>query len=81
MIGYGLVQMLTLFDNDDINHLRNHSPWRAVETKTAGYIRKGLAIVFRQVGVRALWNKRCQNFAGVKMIYDDNSPKYCSKAA
>lgn len=81
MIGYGLVQMLTLFENDTIQALCNHSPWRKVDTRTAGHIRKGLTVVFRQVNVRALWDKRCQKFGGIKLAYDDDSPDSFRKAA
>jgi len=81
MIGYGLVQMLTLFDSDEIEALCNHSPWRKADTKTAGHIRKGLNVVFRQVNVRALWDKRCQKFGGIKIAYGDDSPGTYRKVA
>lgn len=81
MIGYGLVQMLSLLESDQIRELCNHSPWRKVDTRTAGHIRKGLTVVFRQVNVRSLWDKRCQKFGGIKMAYDDDSPDNYRKAA
>lgn len=80
MIGYGLVQMLTLFDNDTINNLCNHSPWRQPGTKTAGHLRKGLTVIFRQVNVRALWDKRSQKFGATQHAGEDYNYGYFENA-
>lgn len=80
MIGYGLVQMLTLFENDAINKLCDHSPWRRPGTKTAGHLCKGLVAIFRQVNVRALWDKRSQKFGGIKHAQEDYDSDYFERA-
>ena len=62
MIGYGLMQLLSLVSSTDIDELCRHSPWRKSNIRTAGLIRKGLTFIFRHVNVRDWWDKRLQKF-------------------
>lgn len=62
MTGYGLVQLLGYLNNETVQALCHHSPWRRDNPVTAGQIRKGLVMNFRHVNVRAWWNRKCKKF-------------------
>ena len=61
-IGYGLIQLLSTLDTPEVQQLCCHSPWRKDNPTTAGQIRKGLLLIFRQVPVRQWWNRKCRKF-------------------
>jgi len=62
MAGYGLVQLLGYLNNEKVEALCQHSPWRRDNPVTAGQIRKGLVMNFRHVKVRDWWNRKCKKF-------------------
>lgn len=62
MTGYGLVQLLSCLNNQTVDTLCQHSPWRKNNPKTAGQIRKGLANILRHVAIRPWWNAKCKKF-------------------
>jgi len=62
MIGYGLIQLLGVLDNEAVRRLCQHSPWRKESPATAGQIRKGLVRILWQVPVRQWWNRKCRKF-------------------
>lgn len=62
MVGYGLVQLLSCSNNQVVDALCRHSPWRKKNPKTAGQIRKGLVGILRHVAVRQWWNATCKKF-------------------
>lgn len=62
MMGYGLLQMLSCFEDDTVKALCNHSPWRVNAPITAGQIRKGLSRILSHVNVRAWWDPTCCKF-------------------
>ena len=61
-IGYGLIQLLSLKPADELQWVMAANPWRDARVVTAGKIRDGLAIIFRQVNVNNLWNSTCRKF-------------------
>jgi len=61
-VGYGLIQLLGLLENDAVQALCRHSPWRQDHPVTGGQIRKGLLQIFRRVPVRQWWNRKCRKF-------------------
>jgi len=61
-VGYGLIQLLGLLDDEVIRALCRHSPWRRDHPVTGGQIRKGLLHIFRRVPVRRWWNRTCRKF-------------------
>ncbi len=81
MIGYGLMQLLTLVNSEEVDQLCRHSPWRKEGTKTAGHIRKGLVSIFRHVDVRRWWNKKRQIFEPPNCGNNSIIEKYSAKAA
>lgn len=62
MVGYGLVQLLGLLNDNCVQRLCCHSPWRLDNPITAGQIRKGLVTLFRHVPVREWWDHKCKIF-------------------
>ncbi|MCP3666480.1 MAG: hypothetical protein GY696_28940 [Gammaproteobacteria bacterium] len=62
MVGYGLVQLLGLLNDNCVQQLCCHSPWRRDNPITAGQIRKGLVTIFRHVAVREWWDHKCKKF-------------------
>jgi len=62
MAGYGLVQLLGYINNESVQALCQHSPWRRDNPTTAGQIRKGLVMIFSHVNVRYWWNRKCKKF-------------------
>lgn len=81
MFGYGLVQLLSCIDSDEVGRLCMHSPWRKENPCTAGQIRKGLVKHFRHVAVRRWWNKRCKKFEPPDGQINDDFCKSRRKAA
>jgi len=61
-IGYGLIQLLSLKPANELQWVMAANPWRDARIVTAGKIREGLAIIFRQVNVSSLWNSTCYKF-------------------
>lgn len=61
-IGYGLIQLLSLKPASELQWIMAANPWRDARVVTAGKIREGLAIIFRQVNVNGLWNSTCRKF-------------------
>jgi len=62
MIGYGLLQLLSLTESEEVDALCCHSPWRKGNPRTAGQIRKGLVKELKHVAIRRWWNKTCKKF-------------------
>jgi len=62
MIGFGLIQMLTCIESEDVKELCCHSPWRRKAPTTAGQIRTGLLLILRHVSVRGWWDSTCKIF-------------------
>lgn len=62
MVGYGLIQLLGILNDNAVQQLCYHSPWRGYNPVTAGQIRKGLVTIFRHVAVREWWDHKCKIF-------------------
>ena len=62
MVGFGLVQLLSCSNSQEVDELCRHSPWRKQNIRTAGQIRKGLAGILRHVAIRQWWNAKCKKF-------------------
>lgn len=60
MVSYGLVQLLSCLNNPTVDALCRHAPWRKENPKTAGQIRRGLTLLFRQVAIRQWWDATCK---------------------
>jgi hypothetical protein len=59
---YALPQLLALREEELATTLANSAPWRAKQPVTAGRIRLGLARIFRNVDIRALWHLKSGKF-------------------
>lgn len=60
--GYGLIQLLSYLNNDAVQALCQHSPWRKKAPLTAGLIRTGLRMNLMHVRVRVWWDRTCRKF-------------------
>jgi hypothetical protein len=80
-IAYALVELLSVINPPTLAGLCQHSPWRKGSPQTAGQIRKGLAMILRQVRVRQWWNRKCKKFQPPNAENDDNPEQHWKNAA
>ena len=81
MIGYGLLQLLSLTESEEVDALCCHSPWRKGNPRTAGQIRKGLVNELKHVAIRQWWNKTCKKFQPPSWLNNDDYKKKSKKTA
>lgn len=81
MAGYGLIQLLSCINSDEVAELCKNSPWRRHNPVTAGQIRKGLARILMHVPVSAWWNVTCKKVEGSGGRIHDTSVGISAKAA
>ena len=63
MAGYGVLQLLTCIENQKVEKLCEHSPWRRDNIITAGQVRKGLSRILLHVPVSSWLGLTCNKFS------------------
>ncbi|MDR4514405.1 MAG: hypothetical protein R3E38_06900 [Nitrosomonas sp.] len=81
MVGFGLMQLLSCSNSQEVDALCRHSPWRKQNIRTAGQIRKGLACILRHVAIRQWWNAKCKKFRPPNWEKNEKPEYECVKAA
>lgn len=61
---FAITQMMAVHDPAIARQLAVVAPWRRETHPTAGMVKRGLAILFRNVSVLALWDRNCRKFVG-----------------
>nr|WP_255711983.1 transposase [Marinagarivorans cellulosilyticus] len=70
-VAYGILQLLTCINSDEVLHLCQLSPWRKNEPITAGLIRKRLARILMHVPIQSWMNLKCKKISVLNMpIYN-----------
>lgn len=71
---FALTQMLAVHDPDIALQLAIIAPWRRERHPTAGMVKRGIAILFRNVSVNPLWDRKQRKFQS------PNAPDACAQA-
>jgi hypothetical protein len=61
-VAYALPQLLATYGNQQFQDWLEVTPWRRKKPVTAGRIRLGLQMIFRNVRVRDWWDPKCRKF-------------------
>jgi hypothetical protein len=61
---FALTQMMAVSDPALARRLAIVAPWRKERHPTAGMVKRGLAAIFRNVSLLALWDRKCRKFNG-----------------
>jgi hypothetical protein len=61
---FALTQMMAVYDPVSAQQLAIVAPWRKERHPTAGMVKRGLAAMFRNVSLLAVWNRKCRKFSG-----------------
>src|ERR687884_603705 len=60
---FALTQMMAVYDPVIARQLAIVAPWRKERHPTAGMIKRGLAAMFRNVSLLAVWDRKCRKFS------------------
>jgi hypothetical protein len=61
---FALTQMMAVYDPARARQLAIVAPWRKERHPTAGMVKRGLAAIFRNVSLLAVWDRKCRKFSG-----------------
>jgi hypothetical protein len=61
---FALTQMMAVYDPVSARQLAIVAPWRKERHPTAGMVKRGLAAMFRNVSLLAVWDRKCRKFSG-----------------
>lgn len=61
---FALTQMMAVYDPARARQLAIVAPWRKERHPTAGMVKRGLAAIFRNVSLLAVWDQKCRKFSG-----------------
>ena len=61
---FALTQMMAVDDPVIARQLAIVAPWRKERHPTAGMVKRGLAAMFRNVSLLAVWDRKCRKFSG-----------------
>ena len=61
---FALTQMMAVYDPARVRQLAIVAPWRKERHPTAGMVKRGLAAIFRNVSLLAVWDRKCRKFGG-----------------
>jgi hypothetical protein len=80
-VAYGLMQLLTLQDSDEVRRLAGLCPWRVGQPLTAGQVRLGLARILGLVNIRQWWDAKSRKFGPPDAVGPPNWRSGMRKAA
>src|SRR6201994_958945 len=61
---FALTQMMAVYDPAIARQLAIVAPWRKERHPTAGMVKRGLAAIFRNVSLLAVWDRKYRKFSG-----------------
>jgi len=78
---FALTQMMAVHDPAIALQVAVIAPWRKETHLTAGMVRRGLANIFRNVSISAIWDRKCGKFITAADGQEDRDPGEIAGAA